>query len=1402
MPDYNTSSNVLTADDIFSGGSPKSTISNVGSNAILNELRSPSSITEYMDTPQFSITPDILKRYDDPSMAFNGQNLLQLENTYANDQSNTEKWGNAMASGWGKFASTAVGNFDWAGELGLALGKENLIEAWGFKKSLIDWSDTKSAENPIYQTQYTNDHPFLSFVNITDLDSFMGTWAETFSNLGFTAGSVVNAVVTDIALAAATGVGEFGLMPKQIATIGKSLYNAFRIGKNTKRAAASVAQGAQAIALTRTTTDKLRSLAFLGNMAVGEGTIEGYHTYKTLKNDLLEGYMSKNGLLDEEEVPLSIKNDINQTALDAGQSSSLLNTALLMATNIPTAGLFMRGVASLESSAARSIGGRMFVGEGGKIGVNTFKSYSWKGFTNSLRFPTTGWGQLRNTIFAEGFEEGAQFSIEKGEHHYYKNKFLGTEEADNLLHSIGHGLSQTLGTNEGLRNIAMGMFTGPVVLGGGNISQRVRAKANGKEYQSRSEMMAEQQLIAEKMINEAESGVLSSPIAKYKSLSEQTFLATKLKEAIDKGDSFAVKGLLKDQLYSFATSAAKMNNIGLRLEQLEDLKGLEGEDFWNAWSLDSTSENKALVSNYVDQLKKDVEKMGKDYNTVRNAFGANPFNPKTEKHQHDEHQDMVDDFAFAQYTIGSQKENVASTIKKLHSAYPYLKNIPLEELSTPKGFKKVINSLKSKKQSIDKTLSLFEEVDKINKNSTESVATTTLEEMEAKTRLGTELKAEQKQLDSLLGKLVNFENVIEEIISAQETVKQAEHLLSRKNRPIQIFGRKNKKEDAATAKTYAEAAQVRIKNTLEKNNVNDENSNVIFNELFNYLTKGETKRIEGTPEQMAMEEDLSQSFKDIGRHLSKIEHSTELFNQLRTKRGVEAWKIQRNSFLDRFLYTAEQNNGVVGYVKSETEIVNDQLKEDLEQAARIKEEIAKIGSKEEAQEEFVKKHGEEALEDLSEAQAMDEEERTEEEQKIVDDYEEIEKSKTGLFNGDALSEEEVESVKSDELYNEEDSVTQKVESSKRGHYMGGVANLFGGLAEIFTTQYKNFLEKGGKALLGTRTEESDDLVNSYFNNSTLFSFVFGKQLKGYSVSKTTISSSQSGNAHIKAKMYRNLTNDERLVIKNNEGKVVATIPDPNSIYVEVNGELLPIGEALENDVLNPTNFLSLTGQSVGQFSQFKNAQRNYAKLYANLNSKLQNQESLSEEELETLFTFNVSVKFPEVYSKDESTSTLISDLTALGETSYIIKKEEGALTYYSNKGMVNTVPSKVTLQVKRLIGESSNGLILVTQRPGSKTYSAFHARPTDIQGVASAKSFNELSKVLTVPVRSTIYDSVRVSIVPASSTKTTSEKKSFVIQGLEVTEEAYSYTKAVGKNYSEIIKQLKKKNLITKEEDC
>jgi len=581
--------------------------------------------------------------------------------------------------------STALGDFDYAQEYninGAGFDKNS------FKNTLIDWAEKVQKDNYVQPTSYIEEHPWLSFVNPLELRSLTDRWGGILPSLGFTAGSIANAIATDMAIASVTGVGEIGLLPAQASKIIKGLFNGFK----EKKALSAIAETAQAVK-TLSTTNKvgnaMRQGFALYNSALGEATMEGYTNFKDTKSKMIEDYKATYGL---DPTPEDLKS-MDDTARSAGTASVYANTALLMATNFLEFGSIFKPTAALTREATNAMTeGKIIVRSLDEAAVRAEKKLTLlertsKSLTNAVKKSES----IPRIMLTEGFEEGAQFTISQKEKDYWSRKYNNTDEADQNWKSWMYGINQTFSTREGMENIVMGALAGPSIHGVSNLYKGLKARMSGVSLKDqRAHALAS-------TVNVINSVGISGMFGDgYDGLVTSQENAKGMKESLKNNDLGSFKNFKMDQLFNKVHTALKTNHFDIVGEQLDMASNLTGSNFETISGMQDTQENRATFKQYVEKVKQKTNDMKATINDVEGAFGTNPFNPKNDNISYKAFNNYKEALAHTLVTVKDSSQRYEQLISEVKRISPNTNTDKIERMLSPKGIKETHAEVKAR----------------------------------------------------------------------------------------------------------------------------------------------------------------------------------------------------------------------------------------------------------------------------------------------------------------------------------------------------------------------------------------------------------------------------------------------------------------------------------------------------------------------------------------------------------------------------------------------------------------------------------------------------------------------------------------------------------------------------------
>ena len=143
---------------------------------------------------------------------------------------------------------------------------------------------------------------------------------------------------------------------------------------------------------------------------------------------------------------------------NVGNSSFLLNTALLTATNYIQFPKILGSASKLEKGIINSA-------------VKEIEDVTFDAAGKALVKPKNIFKKIAPYTFSasEAFEEGSQYAIGIATQDYYNKKYKGDDAS--FMQSLGIAAAETIGTNEGMENILIGGLSGALMMGPGKFKE-------------------------------------------------------------------------------------------------------------------------------------------------------------------------------------------------------------------------------------------------------------------------------------------------------------------------------------------------------------------------------------------------------------------------------------------------------------------------------------------------------------------------------------------------------------------------------------------------------------------------------------------------------------------------------------------------------------------------------------------------------------------------------------------------------------------------------------------------------------------------------------------------------------------------------------------------------------------
>jgi hypothetical protein len=553
------------------------------------------------------------KRYDNPFSQYtpNIQGSFSTEDAYGKAQGAGEQILNSVIKTGANVWSSFIGGFTAIPLQIDALRKGNVEDALFATDSVFaenqEWLKGLEDKFPNYLTQIEQDRPW--YINAFTPTGAANFWGDTIlKNMGFTIGSLANALVVDAGLTLAT---EGTATPVTLVLAGKQISNAIKPLKSIFRNLAKVssvgkiddiagmAKVSEGLLGGIKNTNKAfalkRSAQFLTTSYLatqGEAMIEGYQTYVDTKTKLLE-----QSLQEGKEFTPELLQGIEQTASHAGKMTTMFNTAVLGVSNLLQ---FPRifGLSGVSSLLSRTSGSQ-FVGtavkEGGLFAVNQFNK---KQAVKNV---------LKDTFFkgflTEGAEEGSQFFIGHTLHDYYIDKFNSYTKKDMLTY-MSEAIPKTLQDDDFWKEFIIGGLSGMIsgaLLPGSDLKSSI--KSNSAKVAS---------LTTENL--QKQYDIFNHAVSQLSTDKENTLISSS-----DKSDLF--QGQYK-AFHRAITGIIRMDSKESFLENTHDLQNLPLEEF-NKLTNNKLTENERVF--FLDGIRSEASIIENEMFEVEKNFTKNPF---------------------------------------------------------------------------------------------------------------------------------------------------------------------------------------------------------------------------------------------------------------------------------------------------------------------------------------------------------------------------------------------------------------------------------------------------------------------------------------------------------------------------------------------------------------------------------------------------------------------------------------------------------------------------------------------------------------------------------------------------------------------------------------------------------
>jgi len=475
-----------------------------------------------------------------------------MEEMYAKGQG----WGSKMVNSLGKGLSLTGTTL-----LQSTVGLVNGLVQWGadgraasfydndFNRKLDEYNKKLEDTLPNY---YTAAERNANWYSPTKLFSANFLWDGIVKNMGFAAGAALSGGLYSAALKAlplTARLFSVGKAAETLAATEEALLAANKVAETYGKV-----KGLSDKFLSSYKTLNAGGRALVAGLATtGEAGFEAYHNLNQFRDDKIREYKESHGGMAPIGKDLE---EINKLADSVGNSSFLLNTALLTATNYIQ---FPKILGSSYKAEKNVINGltkeinEIATDAAGNFIKQTPKYGKLLSVANKIRPYTFS--------ISEGFEEGAQYAIQVGTQDYYNKKYEGDPTA-NFLTSVVEGVSQTLGTNEGMENVLIGGLSGSLM----------QARGTFREQREKSRNTAE----AIAAFNKFKLSDFTKETVD--SVNRGVVLQQEREQTLKDGDVLESKDKETDYIINYLSPRIKFGRMDLVKSDLEELRMLASSD--------------------------------------------------------------------------------------------------------------------------------------------------------------------------------------------------------------------------------------------------------------------------------------------------------------------------------------------------------------------------------------------------------------------------------------------------------------------------------------------------------------------------------------------------------------------------------------------------------------------------------------------------------------------------------------------------------------------------------------------------------------------------------------------------------------------------------------------------------
>lgn len=511
----------------------------------------------------------------------------------------------------------------------------------------------------VYQTQAYKDAAWYSPKKLFSANFF---WDGIITNLGFSAGMALSALATAGILGAANAYA--GIVAKSLKLIKESgkLFSAGRAAETlaAQETALMGAKGAEGAARMYTGITELgkkflnqynllnstqRNLVNLISIQ-GESAFESYHNMNDYRNQKIEEYKLTHGGQPPTGEALEA---INKASEGIAKASYIGNAAVLFTTASIQLPRILGSNYALDKTLANGVIRETddIIEKAGEYVVKPKRGGWLLNFGKNFK----PGGALTYTFSAsEGFEEGAQYAITIGTQHYFDKKY--NDLPNDFLDSLIEGVTETLGTNEGMENILIGGLSGAMMMGPGRFMEGQRKKADTNR--------------AIREFNENRLSKFTSET--YDAVKRGAYIQAQRDQAVVDGNIVDADDLEKDYMTNYLMPRVKYGRFDLVMSDIGDYTAMAmTDDGFRQLQEEGKASPTDTRENFIERLnmfRESAENMKVMYESLNIRYAGQLTPDKKRKYS----DDVIDKMVYATTKIADYDRRLGILSSKLSPA--------------------------------------------------------------------------------------------------------------------------------------------------------------------------------------------------------------------------------------------------------------------------------------------------------------------------------------------------------------------------------------------------------------------------------------------------------------------------------------------------------------------------------------------------------------------------------------------------------------------------------------------------------------------------------------------------------------------------------------------------------------